>query len=392
MLNSKGVGSSILNSQSSILNSKGAGSSILNSQSSILNSKYGRWLEESVAVLARNNRLQYNGESYSVVDATKVDMEALWNEWDEQKETWLENPDMNAVVTLVDATMRALPKILTGKTPATDIMFPDSSMELVEGIYKSNRVADYFNESLAEIVSECIRERIRQDASAGVRILEIGAGTGGASVAVFKKLEKYHEHIEEYCYTDVSKAFLMHAEKEYAGKRPWLTCKILDVEKPISRQGADVGGYDIVIAANVLHATANIRRTLRNAKAALKNNGLIFLNEISGNSLFAHLTFGLLEGWWLYEDPGLRIRGCPGLAPETWQRVLESEGFRSVFFPAKEAHDSGQQIIVAESDGVVRRQQVRKQAAAPVKKRIGIREPVRKSATIPREKTVRQNG
>ncbi|MCP4699162.1 MAG: polyketide synthase, partial [Gammaproteobacteria bacterium] len=91
-----------------------------------------------------------------------------------------------------------------------------------------------------------------------------------------------------------------------------------------------------------------------NAKAALKTNGIMLLNEISANSLFAHLTFGLLEGWWLYQDAELRIPGCPGLYPETWERVLKSEGFKSVFLPLKEAEEQGLQIIAAESDGVVR--------------------------------------
>jgi rhizoxin synthesis polyketide synthase RhiC len=50
----------------------------------------------------------------------------------------------------------------------------------------------------------------------------------------------------------------------------------------------------------------------------------------------------------------LRIPGCPGLSPRAWQGVLEEEGFRSVQFPANEAHGLGQQIIVAESDGIVR--------------------------------------
>jgi NADPH:quinone reductase-like Zn-dependent oxidoreductase/acyl carrier protein/ubiquinone/menaquinone biosynthesis C-methylase UbiE len=230
-------------------------------------------------------------------------------------------------------------------------------MELVEGIYKNNPIADYFNEILAETAAAYTRERLKKDPSAGMRILEIGAGTGGTSAIVFSKFQPYRDQIQEYCYTDISKAFLMHAGKEYGQKNPYLTYKIFNVEKPIAGQGISAGGYDLVIAANVLHATKNIRHTLRNAKAALKDNGLILLNEISSNTLFTHLTFGLLEGWWLYEDPALRIPGCPGLSPKTWQSVLESEGFRRVFFPAQDAHDLGQQVIAAESDGVVRQKQ-----------------------------------
>ncbi|MCP4402539.1 MAG: SDR family NAD(P)-dependent oxidoreductase, partial [bacterium] len=317
--------------------------------------KYDRWFEESLTVLARQKYLQYDGASCTVIDPTPLDRDAVWKEWGRQKSTWLDtNPIMNAMVVLVEATLRALPDILMGNVPATDIMFPNSSMALVEGIYQHNPVADYFNAVLAETITAYLQARIKQDSSARIRILEIGAGTGGTSARVFQTLQPYQDYIQDYCYTDISRAFLLHAEKEYGPQHPYLTCHLFDVEAPLAGQGIDTGVYDLVIAANVLHATRNICRTLRNAKAALRSNGVLLLNELSANSLFTHLTFGLLEGWWLYEDPELRIPGCPGLAPATWQEVLEHEGFRSVFFPAREGHELGQQIIVAESDGVVR--------------------------------------
>jgi acyl carrier protein len=83
----------------------------------------------------------------------------------------------------------------------------------------------------------------------------------------------------------------------------------------------------------------------------LKDDGALILNEVSRSSLYSHLTFGLLEGWWLYEDKELRIPGCPGLSPESWEKVLKSEGFRSVSFPAEDAAGLGAQIIVADCDG-----------------------------------------
>ncbi|MDY7989342.1 SDR family NAD(P)-dependent oxidoreductase [Paenibacillus polymyxa] len=314
---------------------------------------YDRWLEESIEILVRNQYLYCNGESYSVAGTASVDLQAVWKEWEWKKGAWLKNPDLSAWVFLVGSTLRKLPEILTGKIPATDIIFPNSSMKLVEGIYKNSPAADYFNEVLGDIVVSYLNERIKHNPSVPIRIIEIGAGTGGTSALVFQKLEPYREHIQEYCYTDKSRAFLLHAQKEYGPKNPYLTYQIFNVEESAQGQDIDTGGYDIAIATNVLHATRNIRQTLRNVKAALRENGLILINEISGNSLLNHLSFGLLEGWWLYNDPELRIPGSPGLYPESWQKVLEMEGFRSVFFPAQEAHDIGQQIIVAESDGMI---------------------------------------
>lgn len=332
--------------------------------------RYIRWLEQSIAFLAQNNYLRLDEDNCCIADMAPVDSGTAWAEWDRQKCLWLENPSIKAWVVLVESTMRSLPAILTGKVPATDIMFPNSSMELVGGIYQQNLIADYFNGMLADIVAAYIREHLKQDPSSKIRIIEIGAGTGSTSVTVFKKLRPYMKHIQEYCYTDISKAFLIHAEKEYGPETPFLTCKMFNVEIPVAGQGIDAGGYDIVIAANVLHATKNIRQTLRNTKALLKGHGLVILNEMSINSLFAHLTFGLLEGWWLHEDKALRIPGCPGLRPETWQEVLTGEGFHSTFFPAHNAHELGQQIIVAQSDGLVRQKRTTETIKTPLIKKV----------------------
>ena len=79
-----------------------------------------------------------------------------------------------------------MPEILTGKASATDILFPNSSMDLVEGVYKNNQVADYFNDVLADTLTAYLQERLKQEPEAKIRILEIGAGTGGTSAAVIQ--------------------------------------------------------------------------------------------------------------------------------------------------------------------------------------------------------------
>ncbi|MGY3837443.1 SDR family NAD(P)-dependent oxidoreductase [Bacillus atrophaeus] len=326
---------------------------------------YEKWLQQSIAFLLEHRDLKQDGESLVTKDRANHNIDELWKEWGEKKTEWLKDSNTKAMVVLAESMLKALPDILSGKVPATDVMFPHSSMELVEGIYKHNQVADYFNQVLSDTLIAYLEERLKEDPQASIRILEIGAGTGGTSAGIFQKLKSYQQNIEEYCYTDLSKAFLMHAEKEYGPENPYLTYKIFNVETPIVNQEIDAGGYDIVIAANVLHATKNIRQTLRHAKAVLKHNGLLLLNEMAGNSLFPHITFGLLEGWWLYEDPELRIPGCPGLYPDAWEKALESEGYQSVFFPAEKDHDLSHQIIAAQSNGVIRNVTAPKENALP---------------------------
>ncbi|AEI40434.1 SDR family NAD(P)-dependent oxidoreductase [Paenibacillus mucilaginosus] len=316
--------------------------------------KYGSWLAESIRVLAGSGFLQVREEGPVISQGRPGQPEDLWEEWERKSPLWLSDASLRPWVRLVESTLRCLPDILSGRKPATDIMFPNSSMERVEGIYKNNPVADYFNEVLAELLLAYLEERIKGNPETAIRIIEIGAGTGGTSSLLFEKLRPYRAHIQEYCYTDISKAFLHHAERTYGPDHPYLTYKLYNVEEPFTGSQGPTGVFDVAVATNVLHATRNIRRTIRHAKSLLKPAGMLLINELSDNRLLTHLTFGLLEGWWLAEDQALRIPGSPGLYPKDWQRVLGSEGFGPVLFPAQAAHDWGQQIIAAASDGVIR--------------------------------------
>ncbi|WP_437585645.1 beta-ketoacyl synthase N-terminal-like domain-containing protein [Sorangium sp. So ce1000] len=313
---------------------------------------YDGWFRECVRLLEQEGYLERQGDRVVVNKADAGRPDELWRRWDEEKARWLQKSDLAAGHVLIEATIRALPDILTGRRAATEILFPGSSLALVENAYKSNPMVALFNAVLAVRIAEHVRHLTSREPGQRVRILEIGAGTGATSAVVLRTLAERGLGVSEYCYTDISKAFLNHAEKSYGPGYPFLTFRTLNIELPIAGQGFDVAGYDIVIAANVLHATRSIRRTLRNTKALLKKNGLLFLNEMTGNNLFNHLTFGLLEGWWLYEDPELRLPGSPGLSVETWRHVLEAERYASVAFPCLGASDLGE-LIVAESDGVV---------------------------------------
>jgi acyl transferase domain-containing protein/SAM-dependent methyltransferase/acyl carrier protein len=290
-----------------------------------------------------------------VVEAWDVQVDdTLESAWAQKKAQLLEDPDHAAMTELVDDCLNRLPEVLRGEVLATDVIFPNASMHKVEGVYKHNILSDTFNELLANSVAAYVEQCLQTDPSARIRILEIGAGTGGTSAVLFKKLRPFSGHIDEYCYTDLSKAFLFHAEENYLPDNPYIRCMRLDISQPIRPQGFDVGTYDVVLSTNCLHATDNIRRTLANAKAALRRDGLLIINEISSLTLYNHLTFGLLDGWWLFEDPELRIPGCPGLYLEQWQRVLSEEGFHSLVFPAPDVRALGQQVVAAHSNGVVR--------------------------------------
>ncbi|MFY0578026.1 SDR family NAD(P)-dependent oxidoreductase [Cystobacter fuscus] len=331
--------------------------------------KYDRWLQECMKLFAQQGYLVKTGFKFLVNTASVLDRNEIASEWERSKREWLANPDLKASVILVDRTLQELTDILSGKIPAVDIIFPNSSLEYVEGIYKRNMIADYFNDIVGDCTVAWVERWLAQNADAKIRILEVGAGTGGTAATVLSRLQPYGRHIGEYCYTDLSRAFLIHGTQQFGAANPFLSCKIFDASKPLAAQGLEEGTYDLIIATNVLHATKDIRESLRNSKALLKPGGVIVVNEIVGNTVFGLLTFALLDGWWLYDDAELRTVGGPGLEPRMWKSVLEWEGFTSVEFPAADAHVLNQQIVVAVSDGVSR------QAHGDVLPRVATQEP-----------------
>ncbi|WP_374192067.1 SDR family NAD(P)-dependent oxidoreductase [Bacillus sp. XF8] len=314
--------------------------------------KYQRWLEECLRILAEHGYIHYKADHVTTVADAKS-METIWMDWGNVLSDYYGNESWKVQIMLLDSCLRKLPDILTGQVSATDVLFAGSSVQNVEGIYKGNSIADYFNHTLADVVETYIQNRIAEDPLKRIRIIEAGAGTGGTSAIVLNRIMAYSKHVD-YVYTDISKSFLLFAEEQYGTTYPNLTFQNWNVEQQASAQGIVEGSYDILIASNVLHATEAIRHTLQQVKTVLKPHGLILLNEMTEKNLFATVTFGLLDGWWLFQDEDVRIEGSPLITTTTWQRVMEEEGFRQVTILGEQGPNNGQRIIVAESDGWIR--------------------------------------
>lgn len=238
-------------------------------------------------------------------------------------------PELIGHVRLLDKCMEQLPLILTGEVDPLTVMFPEGSFELVEPIYRDNPLADYFNRTVAEVVKAFAGRR----GDRPLRVLEIGAGTGSTTQFVLPVLDL---HTAQYTFTDLSFAFLNKARRRFAAY-PFVRYEIFNVETP--PPGDEL--FDVVIATNVIHATADLPRVLSNVRARVAPGGVFILNEITSCQDYATLTFGLTEGWWLSVDD--RIPNSPLVAGETWRRLLLNAGF------AETCHHGNrdQQVIVA---------------------------------------------
>ena len=254
---------------------------------------------------------------------------------------------------LLFSCLDQLPAILQGHVPATDIIFPDSSMAMVEGVYKNNAIADYYNSMVVDEVRAFVHSKLSTlTAGQKLNIIEIGSGTGGTSAAVLAALKPYQAHIH-YDYTDISLKFIQHGRRHY-GAYPFVGFEILDIERPVKHQGFAQQETDLLIATNVLHATRNVSNTLGNARSLLHSGGRIIINEAVETHAFSTLTFGLLSGWWLAEDGHKRLPGSPLLSVKMWTDALCEAGFTAVRAVAPQVTSGvSQNVLVADSAGVV---------------------------------------
>ncbi|KAL9093844.1 MAG: hypothetical protein Q9165_003767 [Trypethelium subeluteriae] len=164
-----------------------------------------------------------------------------------------------------------------------------------------------------------------------LKILEIGAGTGGATFPALNALggsDGGLARFVSYDFTDISSGWFEEAKEKAA---PWgdlVSFKKLDIESDPTEQGFEAGSYDLIMAANVLHATKSMQRTLTNVRKLLKEGGSLVLTELTQKRASMTVLFGILPGWWLGEEKHRET--SPLLAEEEWSRVLRDTGFTGV--------------------------------------------------------------
>lgn len=136
-----------------------------------------------------------------------------------------------------------------------------------------------------------------------LKILEIGAGTGSVTRFILDVLggaNGKYPRFSEYCFTDISPGFFEKAQEKFRDWAGLLQFKKLNIEESLDAQGFEDETYDVIIAANVLHATHKMDHTMTNVGKLLKPGGKLVLVEVTGadHALSGPFVFGTLPGWW----------------------------------------------------------------------------------------------
>ncbi len=273
---------------------------------------YRHLLERWLSGLATSGSLRREGEAF-VADAPLPDP-GLGERIAEAQRALADDPAMWAYV---ERCGRMLGDVVTGRESPLETIFPGGSFDLAEHMYERSIPMRYVN-NLAAGAAEAI---VAARGDRPLRVLEIGAGTGGTSSSLIPVLARAPV---EYWFTDVTPVFLDRARDKFAAF-PGVRVGQFDLEKEPAAQGFAPGSFDLVLAANAVHATRDLREALTRIRSLLAPGGMVLLVESTAHLAWYDMTTGLIEGWQKFADD-LRSDN-PLLAPETWVRALREAGF-----------------------------------------------------------------
>lgn len=165
-----------------------------------------------------------------------------------------------------------------------------------------------------------------------INILEVGAGTGGQTLACLQALSSEGiKRFRRYDYTDISAGFFGQARMKFAEYEHLMKFTTFDVEKDPVGQGFEAASYDLVIASHVIHATTTLEMSLRHMRKLLKPGGKLLLFETTRpDFLLVGFAFGLLRGWWSPLGHEERAEYSPCVSTTTWDERLQSSGFSGI--------------------------------------------------------------
>ena len=226
-----------------------------------------------------------------------------------------------AELEMVGRVAGELAEALRGERDPVQLLFPGGSITLAEKLYRDSPTAKFFNGLMTEVMEAVAAAH---DNGRPLRILEIGAGTGGTTAHVLPRILKRNV---EYTFTDVGPTFVSQARERF-GMQSCVQFDVLDLDRDPDAQGFKDRQFDVVIASNVIHATKDLRRTLAHVRRLLVPGGLLAMLEVTAPQRWFDLTVGLTPGWWAFTDEELRP-GYATLKREQWLKLLPECGFRT---------------------------------------------------------------
>ncbi|KAI0974686.1 S-adenosyl-L-methionine-dependent methyltransferase [Xylaria arbuscula] len=226
---------------------------------------------------------------------------------------------------------------LSGKLDPLSVLFGNvSARQIMEDFYRGAPMMTAHKEQLVYFFVN-LTKRIAASSQTLVRILEVGAGTGGTTAPLVAALENAKVPVN-YTFTDIGASFI-HKAKGRWGRNNWMDFVTLDIEEEMPKSFR--GQYDLVIGTSVVHATRDRAATCRRLREVLRPGGVLVLSELTRPINWYDICFGLLDGWWL--------SGGYAIQPATvWMDAFRKAGFKGTGHSGGKSEEANtQQLLVA---------------------------------------------
>lgn len=229
-------------------------------------------------------------------------------------------PKHTSETLLLHSTGHQLADCLTGRVDPVSVLFGNAAArELLGDVYTNAPMFKTGTLVLSQYLASLLKD---MGGKRELRILELGAGTGGTTKNVVETLVK-SGHKFTYTFTDLSSSLVAAAKRKFS-KWSFMEYKVVDIEKDTPPEF--VGKYDIILSTNCIHATRDLVNSTSHIREMLKPDGLLCLVELTQNLYWFDLVFGLLEGWWLSSDG----RWHALASEELWKKDLLEAGYKWV--------------------------------------------------------------
>jgi acyl transferase domain-containing protein/thioester reductase-like protein/acyl carrier protein/SAM-dependent methyltransferase len=231
-------------------------------------------------------------------------------------------PDQSTADKLTFYTGSHLAEVLRGETDGIKLIFGTAEgRELVSGLYAEWPINRLLYKQMESFLGRLASKLDSNDGP--IKILEMGAGTGGTTRWLLPLLASLNLPVE-YTFTDLAPSFVAAARKKFSKQYPFMKFRTHDIEKV----PADdlIGTQHIIIASNAIHATHSLSESAKNIRRALRPDGFLMMVEMTGTLYWVDIIFGLFEGWWYFDDG----RTHAVTHESRWKRDLQAVGYGHV--------------------------------------------------------------
>lgn len=220
-------------------------------------------------------------------------------------------PAFHPEMILLDRCGSGLADVLRGTREGAHL----PSVNMMEHFESASVFTRVSNQIVADTIAAAMQQR---PAGRAVRILEIGASTGGVTAEVLPRLPR---DTVTYCFTDVSDRHFEQAAQKFAD-HAFVTYQTLDLSQSPDGQGFDPASpFDLILVSSPLALSGDVAQSLSRVESLLASEGLLLV-KADQPSAWHDLVLGTDERWW-----HVQAQTSP---PMAWPELLSNAGFTGV--------------------------------------------------------------